>query len=195
MNTVFENRPVKPAAKPAHVVVRERYERFFKSHCRHPGLVEKFIDMLEANRWRTYRYDPTGIYYFQSDSSHIVKLEKCPPKDFYAETVGSSQRPTAMYRALKTGPYGFSTWRDFGESLRELILGVWITSDSDSNEFTAYLMLRDSNDTFRFTVTPYVQPEVKGFPNPNTKADSRYVMAVEDPIEPSVEFEEILDNE
>lgn len=195
MNTVFENRPRKPAAKPAHVVVRERYERFFKSHCRHPGIVEKFIEMLEGNRWRTYRFDPTGVYYFQTDSSHIVKLEKCAPKDIYKQVEDPSQRATILYRVLKSGPYGFSTWREFGESLRELISGVWVTTPSDSPEFEAFIMLRDGHETFKLTVVPYVQPEVKPFPNPNVKADSRYVVALDEPAEPSVEFEEILDNE
>lgn len=195
MNTSFENRATKPAAKPAHEVVRERYERFFKTQCRHPGLVEKFIEMLEGNRWRTYRFDPTGVYSFQTDSSHIVKLEKCAPKDVYKHTDGASNRPTLLYRVLKSGPYGFASWREFGESLRELISGVWVLTETDSPEFEAYLMLRDSHEMFKLSIVPYVQPEVKGFPNPNVKADSRYVMATEEPIEPSVEFEEILENE
>ena len=146
-------KPTAPAA-PAHQMWRERFDAHFRKGCDHVELVDAFINHLKSNKWQTYTFDPNRRYGFRSDSSHNVELTTAVPKDVGAE---APMRVTRLFIALKSGCFGYESYREFADSLRELVAAVFIKeANVDTGELTVFLRLHNGA-LFKFSVERFVQ--------------------------------------
>lgn len=178
--------PVAPA-KPAYLLVKERFDQFHRNQCNHRHLVDAFLRHLQSNKWRSYSFEANIFYGFRSDSDHLVKLT---PAITGSVVRLEPQRTTKLYMALKTGAYGYNSYREFLEELRPLIQAVFIAEeDPATNRLKAFIKLSEGG-LFELSIEPFIEIP-KPIPD-YVKADSSPI--VEDDDDP-LELDERLEVE
>lgn len=175
---VVRRAPVAPA-KPAHQLEKERFDRYLRKQCNHRTLVDAFLRHLQSNKWRTYQFEGNSRYSFRSDSDHVVTLRAATTSDVMRL---NPERTTKLFMALKTGAFGYNSYREFMDELRHYIAAVFIAeNDPVTNRLKVFLKLEEGG-LFEFSVEPFVEI-AKPLPD-YVKADSIPIVEDEDdPLE------------
>lgn len=175
---VVRRAPVEPA-KPAYLIEKEFFDRYLRRQCAHRHLVDSFLRHLQSNKWRTYQFEGNSRYSFRSDSDHIVTLRAATTSEVLAL---NPERTTKLYMALKTGAFGYNSYREFMDELRHYIAAVFVAeNDPVTNRLRVFLKLSEGG-LFEFLVEPFVGI-AKPLPD-YMKADSIPIVEDEDdPLE------------
>lgn len=183
---VVRRAPVEPA-KPAYLLEKEFFDRYLRRQCSHRHLVDSFLRHLQSNKWRSYKFEGNSRYSFRSDSDHIVTLTAATTSDVMRL---NPERTTKLYMALKTGAFGYNSYREFLDELRPFIAAVFIAeNDPITNRLKVFLKLAEGG-LFEFSVEPFVEI-AKPLPD-YVKADAEPI--VEDNDDP-LDLEEQLEVE
>lgn len=183
---VVRRAPVAPA-KPAWELEKEFFDSYLRRQCSHRHLVDAFLRHLQSNKWRTYKFEGNSRYSFRSDSDHIVTLTAATTSDVLRL---NPERTTKLYMALKSGAFGYKTYREFMDELRHYIAAVFIAeNDPVTNRLKVFLKLAEGG-LFEFSVEPFVEI-AKPLPD-YVKADAEPIVDDEDDplnIEDQIEVE------
>lgn len=119
-------------ATAAHVLERTAFS-LVRSSCSFAAVVDAFIDHLATNCWKQYDVVANTFYGFKSDSGHWVSIAQAPK-----ELIDGlpAVRASKLYMELKSGIYGFASYRDYLEALRPEIDCVYLV---DGNTYDQHL--------------------------------------------------------
>lgn len=171
---VVRRAPVAPA-KPAWELEKEFFDRYLRNQCTHRHLVDAFLRHLQSNKWRSYVFEGNSRYSFRSDSDHIVALRAATTSEVMKL---EPERTTKLFMALKTGAFGYNTYREFLDELRPLVAAVFIAeNDPVTNRLRVFLKLSEGG-LFEFSVEPFVEI-AKPLPD-YVKADAEPIVDDED---------------
>lgn len=126
-------------ATPAHELERSAFNAV-RSSCSYAAVVDAFIDQLATNCWRQYDLVPGTFYGFKADSGHWVILA---PANKELITGLVPERASKLYMELKSGVYGYSSYRSFLDALRPEIESIYqVDIDRHSQHLKVVLQLK-----------------------------------------------------